>query len=241
MYAWLVYCHQDLSSWDVLNVTSMKGMFSGGPSFGQDFLSWDVSRVLFMDTMFRNASSFNQDLSSWNVSGINKPRDLFNGAPSFQPSLCLEYAMLVERLSWSCWVFIGLACPVIDSPVFLTDATSDGTIWATGGQGWGGCVRTWIEPKTMWTHFIQFSFLQNDREDSGVELDEGWYWGEGVLSVSQKRRSCQAKIQCITAGLATAMESAMVVGWPDYWVMVAWAGINKRNNAAMKTKTIEVN
>jgi surface protein len=44
----------------------MHAMFQG-TSFNQDISSWDVSNVTEMTTMFANSSSFNQDLSSWNV------------------------------------------------------------------------------------------------------------------------------------------------------------------------------
>ena len=44
--------NQDISSWDVSNVTNMKEMFSGAASFNQDIGSWDVSAVTDMDGMF---------------------------------------------------------------------------------------------------------------------------------------------------------------------------------------------
>jgi surface protein len=49
---------QDLSSWDVSNVTNMEGMFGGATSFNQDLSSWDVSSVTNMGGMF-SAISFN--------------------------------------------------------------------------------------------------------------------------------------------------------------------------------------
>ena len=61
---------QDISSWDVSNVTNMYAMFSGGSSFNQDIGSWDVSKVTDMSYMFRSNTSFNQNLSSWDVSKV---------------------------------------------------------------------------------------------------------------------------------------------------------------------------
>ncbi|MFN2305164.1 MAG: BspA family leucine-rich repeat surface protein [Anaerolineales bacterium] len=63
---------QDISSWDVSNVTSMQGMFWGAASFNQDIGAWDVRNVIRMDYMFHNAKMFNQDVSSWDVSNVTK-------------------------------------------------------------------------------------------------------------------------------------------------------------------------
>ena len=62
--------NQDISSWDVSNVTDMSYMFSGS-SFNQDISSWDVSNVTDMRSMFFG-SSFNQDISSWVVPNGDK-------------------------------------------------------------------------------------------------------------------------------------------------------------------------
>ena len=39
-------------------------------AFNQDISSWDVSNVTNMDAMFDDASAFNQDISSWDVSSV---------------------------------------------------------------------------------------------------------------------------------------------------------------------------
>ena len=48
-------------------------MFShiyGGAMFNQDISGWDVSNVTNMDGMFLGNQYFNQDLSSWDVSNV---------------------------------------------------------------------------------------------------------------------------------------------------------------------------
>ena len=54
-------------------VTNMKSIFSGTnfqrTIFNQDISSWNVSNVTNMDYMFQG-SSFNQDISSWSVNGV---------------------------------------------------------------------------------------------------------------------------------------------------------------------------
>jgi len=49
---------EDISGWDVSNVTDMKGMFYNAIEFNQDISSWDVSSVGNMYIMLKNASAF---------------------------------------------------------------------------------------------------------------------------------------------------------------------------------------
>jgi surface protein len=43
-------------------------MFLSDYLFNQDISSWNVSNVTSMNFMFYDAKSFNQDISKWNVS-----------------------------------------------------------------------------------------------------------------------------------------------------------------------------
>jgi surface protein len=43
--------NQDISNWDVSNVTDMRRMFSGCFRFNQDIGGWDVSKVTDMQEM----------------------------------------------------------------------------------------------------------------------------------------------------------------------------------------------
>jgi len=62
--------NQNISHWDVSNVTSMDNMFYGAGSFNQDIGDWDVSKVTSMDNMFNWAIDFNQDIGDWDVSNV---------------------------------------------------------------------------------------------------------------------------------------------------------------------------
>jgi surface protein len=57
--------NQDISGWDVSNVTDMGRMFSYANAFNQDISSWNVGNVTDMSSMFQNATAFNQDISEW--------------------------------------------------------------------------------------------------------------------------------------------------------------------------------
>jgi surface protein len=69
--------NQDISNWNVSNVTDMAGMFCDAESFNQDISNWDTSNVENMYMMFYAAKSFNQDLSNWDVSNAEHKYDMF--------------------------------------------------------------------------------------------------------------------------------------------------------------------
>ena len=79
--------NQDISSWDVSNVTNMSYMFYSAQSFNQDISSWDVSNVKRMDRMFSGSLSFDQNISSWNVSNVTKMDDMFYSAQAFNGNI----------------------------------------------------------------------------------------------------------------------------------------------------------
>jgi len=79
--------NQPLDNWDVSSVTDMTNMFDRASSFNQDINNWDVSNVTNMSLMFYNANSFNQPLNSWDVSSVNNIRNMFGGTSSFNQPL----------------------------------------------------------------------------------------------------------------------------------------------------------
>ena len=77
--------NQPLASWDVSQVTEMQGMFCCARQFNQPLESWDVRNVRTMNLMFKKASMFNQPLDKWNVKRGTKKREMFD--PQFNQSL----------------------------------------------------------------------------------------------------------------------------------------------------------
>lgn len=89
----------------------MMGMFFSASSFNQNLSKWDVSNVSYMGSMFSEATAFNQDLSSWNLSGATDMYGMFKGASSFNQNLCPwretlnPYVIRDEML-------VGSGCPI---------------------------------------------------------------------------------------------------------------------------------
>jgi surface protein len=75
--------NQDISNWDVSNVSNMGQMFNIAWSFNQDISDWDVSSVTDMSLMFYEASAFNQPLALWDVSSVTNMVSMFEEASRF--------------------------------------------------------------------------------------------------------------------------------------------------------------
>jgi surface protein len=75
--------NQDISSWNVGNVTDMSFAFQVS-RFNQPIGSWDVSKVTNFSAMF-NLTPFNQDISNWNTSAATNMSSMFQNTPLDQP------------------------------------------------------------------------------------------------------------------------------------------------------------
>jgi surface protein len=78
--------NQDINNWDVSNVTNMGGMFAYS-SFNGNISNWDVSNVQYMNSMFKAAQDFNQDISNWNVSNVEVMGGMFSQSYAFNQDL----------------------------------------------------------------------------------------------------------------------------------------------------------
>ena len=56
-------------------------MFYSCEAFNQDISSWNVSNVTNMYSMFRGCKAFNRDISKWNVSKVTNLFYMFFNCP----------------------------------------------------------------------------------------------------------------------------------------------------------------
>ena len=79
--------NEDISHWDVSNVTSMISMFHDADLFNQDLSAWDVSNVTSMNEMFQDAIAFNNggspSIGNWDTSSVEDMGEMFENADSF--------------------------------------------------------------------------------------------------------------------------------------------------------------
>ena len=79
--------NEDISNWNVSNVTNMESAFSGCIDFNQDISGWNVSRVNNMTSTFNNCKAFNQDISPWVVSNVEDMSYMFFNCESFNQDI----------------------------------------------------------------------------------------------------------------------------------------------------------
>lgn len=79
--------NQDLSTWDVSNVTNMQGMFKGCEYFNQSNSSWNTANVTDMSYMFEGCIAFDMPLVAWNVSNVTNMQGMFKGCENFNGNI----------------------------------------------------------------------------------------------------------------------------------------------------------
>jgi surface protein len=77
----------NISAWNMVNVTSTRGMFAGAADFNRPLAGWNVANVTETREMFRDATAFNQSLAAWNVANVTTMRRMFYGATAFNQPL----------------------------------------------------------------------------------------------------------------------------------------------------------
>jgi len=114
--------NQDISGWDVSNITNMTEMFNGATLFNQPIGSWNVSSVTNMSYMFRNTSAFNQDISSWIVSSVTNMSYMFMYAYSFNQDIS----------SWNVSSVTDMSYMFYSAGSFYNGGLSNALSWSAG-------------------------------------------------------------------------------------------------------------
>ena len=159
--------NQDISNWDVSNVTDMSNMFIYANAFNQDISSWDLSNVTDMNGMFAYATAFNQPIGNWNMSNVGNTYAMFLGASSFnQPigswdvsSVLDMYGMFYEATVFNQDISNWNINAVNDMEVMFWDAESfnqDLSSWNVDGVSicfnFSTGATSWILPKPPFTY-----------------------------------------------------------------------------------------
>ena len=77
--------NQDLSKWDVSNVTEGSSTFYDCHAFeGKGLDKWRMPKLTKAEQMFRNCASFNPDLSGWDVSSLESGSRMFFNCKQFE-------------------------------------------------------------------------------------------------------------------------------------------------------------
>ena len=92
--------NQDLSGWNVSQVTSMRSMFLHAHAFNGNISGWDTSQVADMAKMFDHAHAFNGNISGWDVSQVRYMFFMFHNATDFNQDLAGWDISQVTELSW---------------------------------------------------------------------------------------------------------------------------------------------
>ena len=108
----------------------MSYMLSGASQFNQDISTWDVSGVTTMRSMFQGASSFDIDISTWNISSVTDMVFMLNGATSFNQDLCawgdkFPYDNAAGIFGGSNCTFEGIAPRESDKAPFCASSCTD--------------------------------------------------------------------------------------------------------------------
>jgi surface protein len=61
----------------------MNGMFAHAAKFNQDLSSWNVGNVTNIQSMFYKATNFNQNISNWNVNNVTDMQTMFYNLPQY--------------------------------------------------------------------------------------------------------------------------------------------------------------
>ena len=161
----------DISAWDVSNVTNMARMFQGAAVFDADISSWDTSNVTEMQSMFLSAGTFNQNIGTWNVGNVSNMNSMFEAASSFNQDIG----------DWD-----------VSSATTMTGMFNDATQFNQDLTGW--CVNLISSEPSL---FDDGSALQPINQPNwgtcpGQTFDGEFYWTTGGTSMVIKGTMSQA-------------------------------------------------
>ena len=130
--------NQDLSGWDMSNVTGMYSSFAWSEN-NSDISSWDVSSVTFMGGMFLYNRHFNQDISSWDVSSVTNVQQMFNYATAFDQDIS---SWQVSQVTFFQSFMTGITLSIANYDALLIGWDSQGAMSYSGTVDFGNSQYT---------------------------------------------------------------------------------------------------
>jgi hypothetical protein len=94
------FFNQPLENWNVSKVQSMASMFLGAQRFNQPLERWNVSKVFHMQQMFSSAFTFNQPLEKWNVSNVINMEAMFSNTQAFNQPIASWDVSKVKKMEY---------------------------------------------------------------------------------------------------------------------------------------------
>ena len=98
--------NQDISGWDVSNVTTMQSMFDGATAFKQDLSGWTVSNVgnfaNFLNRVTLPTDYYNSLLIRWSKQNLKTGVDFNGGSSQYdlgKPDVCRE--SMIDTFGWT--------------------------------------------------------------------------------------------------------------------------------------------
>jgi surface protein len=132
MFATCSIFNQNISGWNVGNVTNMQQMFNGATQFNQPIGSWNVSNVTNMSNMFGSVG-FNQNIGSWNVTGVTNFNGFMNGK-TFSDYSTTNLDAIYN--GWSSLPTLTSGININFGTIKYTAGSSAGRAILTGTYGW---------------------------------------------------------------------------------------------------------
>ena len=134
--------NQDISKWNVGNVTSFTNMFTNSFAFNNGSNSdtnpitglpgingWNINTTaasVSMASMFSSATAFNRNISGWNTSKVNTMNGMFAGASIFNNG----YLSAVEnQLTWDTSACTNMGAMFSGAPAFNSNLGTGTTPW----------------------------------------------------------------------------------------------------------------
>ena len=120
--------NQDISGWNVSNITNAQSLFSGATAFNRNISAWNVSNITTMNSMFRDAISFTAtDLDRWTPTSCNTITGMFRGttaAYNINPSFPQYSTFKINLTKWQTAVVRADYKEFFFSPDVTNDSTT---------------------------------------------------------------------------------------------------------------------